>query len=105
MQQVAPPALARPRQVGDFVAQSGGDQDPPSPQGHPVGQPDLEPGIARGRDPGEAVEFDTLTPHWFGSSGLGPVEVLSIFGRPGERMRMRSAAAARSAVPADPRVG
>ncbi len=54
---------------------------------------------------GEAVEFDTLTPHWFGSSGLGPVEVLSIFGRPGERMRMRSAAPTRNAVPADPRVG
>lgn len=54
---------------------------------------------------GEAVEFDTLTPHWFGSSGSGPVEVLSIFGRPGERMRMRSAATTRNPVPADPRVG
>ena len=35
---------------------------------------------------GEAAEFDTLVPHWFGSTGEGPAEVLSIFGRPGERM-------------------
>src|SRR5690242_17662565 len=35
---------------------------------------------------GEAVEFDTRLPHWFGSAGDGPAEVLSIFGRPGERM-------------------
>lgn len=35
---------------------------------------------------GEAAEFDTLVPHWFGSTGDGPAEVLSIFGRPGERM-------------------
>jgi mannose-6-phosphate isomerase-like protein (cupin superfamily) len=37
---------------------------------------------------GEAVEFDTLVPHWFGSTGDGPAEVLSIFGRPGERMQV-----------------
>ena len=37
---------------------------------------------------GEAVEFDTQVPHWFGSTGDGPAEVLSIFGRPGERMHM-----------------
>jgi transcriptional regulator with XRE-family HTH domain len=36
---------------------------------------------------GEAAEFDTMIPHWFGSAGDGPAEVLSIFGRPGERMR------------------
>ncbi|WP_082599270.1 helix-turn-helix domain-containing protein [Nocardioides sp. Root151] len=35
---------------------------------------------------GEAAEFDTLVPHWFGSTGEGPAEVLSIFGRPGERV-------------------
>jgi transcriptional regulator with XRE-family HTH domain len=40
--------------------------------------------------PGEAVEFDTTLPHWFGSAGNGPAEVLSIFGRPGERMHVRS---------------
>jgi len=41
---------------------------------------------------GEAAEFDTQTPHWFGSTGEGPAEVLSIFGRPGERMHLRSTA-------------
>jgi transcriptional regulator with XRE-family HTH domain len=39
---------------------------------------------------GEAVEFETQVPHWFGSAGDGPAEVLSIFGRPGERMHVRS---------------
>ncbi len=34
---------------------------------------------------GEAAEFDTGVPHWFGSAGEGPVELLSVFGRPGER--------------------
>ena len=38
---------------------------------------------------GEVVEFDTRLPHWFGSNGEGPAEVLSIFGRPGERMHVR----------------
>ena len=38
-------------------------------------------------DRGEVVEFDTRTPHWFGSTGEGPAEVLSLYGRPGERMR------------------
>lgn len=37
---------------------------------------------------GEAAEFDTQVPHWFGSTGDGPAEVLSIFGRLGERMHM-----------------
>jgi transcriptional regulator with XRE-family HTH domain len=37
---------------------------------------------------GEAAEFDTQVPHWFGSTGEGPAEVLSIFGRPGERMHL-----------------
>ena len=40
--------------------------------------------------PGEAAEFDTRVPHWFGSTGEGPAEVLSIFGRPGERMLVRA---------------
>ncbi len=40
--------------------------------------------------PGEAADFDTRVPHWFGSAGEGPAEVLSIFGRPGERMHVRS---------------
>jgi len=41
-------------------------------------------------DAGEAADFDTQVPHWFGSTGDGPAEVLSIFGRPGERMQVRT---------------
>src|SRR3954467_14717359 len=41
-------------------------------------------------DAGEAAEFDTRLPHWFGSTGEGGGEVLSIFGRPGERMHVRA---------------
>ena len=40
---------------------------------------------------GEVAEFDTRVPHWFGSAGDGPAEVLSIFGRPGERMHVHAA--------------
>ncbi|MFG2026790.1 helix-turn-helix domain-containing protein [Streptomyces sp. NPDC048825] len=40
--------------------------------------------------PGEAAEFDTRVPHWFGSTGDGPVEFLSIFGPQGERMHVRA---------------
>jgi transcriptional regulator with XRE-family HTH domain len=40
--------------------------------------------------PGEVAEFDTLVPHWFGSTGTEPAEILSIFGRPGERMTVRT---------------
>ncbi|WP_088286395.1 helix-turn-helix domain-containing protein [Kineosporia sp. A_224] len=50
-----------------------------------LGDEDLSLGV------GEAVEFDTQVPHWFGSAGEGPVEVLSIFGRPGERVLLRGA--------------
>ncbi len=39
---------------------------------------------------GEAAEFDTQIPHWFGSTGGGRAEVLSIFGRPGERTLVRA---------------
>ncbi len=49
-----------------------------------LGDQDLVLGV------GEAAEFDTQLPHWFGSTGEGPAEVLSIFGRPGERMHVRS---------------
>jgi quercetin dioxygenase-like cupin family protein len=34
---------------------------------------------------GEVAEFDTTVPHWFGSTGQEPAEILSIFARPGER--------------------
>lgn len=40
--------------------------------------------------PGEVVEFDTHTPHWFGSTGDGPAEVLLLFGPQGERMHARA---------------
>ena len=39
---------------------------------------------------GEAAEFDTRLPHWFGSTGAGPVEVLNILGPQGERIHMRA---------------
>ena len=41
--------------------------------------------------PGEVAEFDTQMPHWFGSTGDGPAEVLSIFGRHGERAHLHEA--------------
>ncbi len=47
-----------------------------------LGDRDLVLGI------GEVAEFDTTVPHWFGSTGAGPAEVLSLFGRPGERMHV-----------------
>ena len=40
--------------------------------------------------PGEVAAFDTKVPHWFGSTGDEPAEILSIFGRPGERMTFRT---------------
>ena len=40
--------------------------------------------------PGEAAEFDTRVPHWFGSTGEGAVEFLSLFGPQGERMHVRA---------------
>ena len=41
--------------------------------------------------PGEAAEFDTRTPHWFGPAGDEPIEILSLHGSHGERMRIRAA--------------
>ncbi|QVQ51371.1 helix-turn-helix transcriptional regulator [Spiractinospora alimapuensis] len=38
---------------------------------------------------GEAAEFDTRTPHWFGATSSGPVEYLSLVGRQGERAHIR----------------
>lgn len=40
--------------------------------------------------PGEAAEFDTHVPHWFGRSDRGSVEVLSLFGTQGERAHLRA---------------
>ena len=39
--------------------------------------------------PGEAVEFSTWTPHWFGVVD-GPVEALAIFGPHGERLHVQT---------------
>lgn len=41
--------------------------------------------------PGEAAEFDTRTPHWFGATGAGPVEFLSLIGKQGQRAHVRAA--------------
>jgi transcriptional regulator with XRE-family HTH domain len=39
---------------------------------------------------GEAAEFDTRVPHWFGNAGPEPAEVLVLFGPQGERMHVRA---------------
>jgi transcriptional regulator with XRE-family HTH domain len=39
-------------------------------------------------EPGDAVEFSTWTPHWFGALE-GPVELILIVGPQGERMHLR----------------
>lgn len=38
---------------------------------------------------GEAAEFDTRRPHWFGSATTRSAEILSLFGRQGERVHLR----------------
>jgi transcriptional regulator with XRE-family HTH domain len=40
--------------------------------------------------PGEAAEFDTSTPHWFGAADDEEVEFLSLFGKQGERVHLRA---------------
>jgi transcriptional regulator with XRE-family HTH domain len=40
--------------------------------------------------PGEVAEFDTHTPHWFGSAGTNRVELLVLFGPQGERLHVRA---------------
>lgn len=40
--------------------------------------------------PGEAAEFDTHVPHWVGSAGADPVELLILFGLQGERAHVRT---------------
>jgi len=39
---------------------------------------------------GEAAEFDTRVPHWFGNAGRQAVEYLTLFGRQGERVHLRA---------------
>lgn len=40
---------------------------------------------------GQAAEFDTRTPHWFGATSAGPVEYLSLVGRHGQRAHVHAA--------------
>jgi transcriptional regulator with XRE-family HTH domain len=40
--------------------------------------------------PGEAAEFDTKTPHWFGNGGPRPAQYLTIFGPQGEKVHLRA---------------
>jgi hypothetical protein len=42
------------------------------------------------RGPDEVAEFDTGLPHWFGSAGTEPVEILRLLGRHGERHHVRA---------------
>ncbi|GGT14881.1 helix-turn-helix domain-containing protein [Streptomyces purpureus] len=51
--------------------------------------------------PGEAAEFDTRLPHWFGTTGEGAVELLSLFGRQGERMHVRARPGAKAGAGGD----
>lgn len=40
--------------------------------------------------PGDAAEFDTRVPHWFGAADVQPVEFLSLLGKQGERAHLRA---------------
>jgi transcriptional regulator with XRE-family HTH domain len=52
--------------------------------------------------PGEAAEFDTRVPHWFGpASEKEAVEFLSLFGREGQRAHLRARPAGASATSTD----
>jgi transcriptional regulator with XRE-family HTH domain len=41
-------------------------------------------------DSGDAAEFDTHTPHWFGAAGDTPAEVLLLSGGPAEQVRLKA---------------
>lgn len=86
-------------QAYKFVVPAGGAATEPAPQTHEgyewlyvlngrlrlvLGDHDLE------LSPGEAAEFDTRVPHWFGAAGCEPAEFLSLFGRQGERAHLRA---------------
>lgn len=51
--------------------------------------------------PGEAAEFDTRVPHWFGAVGNQPAEFLCLFGRQGERAHLRARPKSKSAHESD----
>jgi transcriptional regulator with XRE-family HTH domain len=42
--------------------------------------------------PGEAAEFDTRVPHWFGAAQTQPTEILALLGNQGERTHVRATA-------------
>ncbi|MGW4946214.1 helix-turn-helix domain-containing protein [Actinoplanes sp. NPDC004185] len=42
--------------------------------------------------PGEAAEFDTGVPHWIGSAGESPAELLTLIGIQGERVHLATSA-------------
>ena len=86
--------LTRPGGVQAWKIIVPADQTTPNPRSHDgfewlyvlsgrlrlvIGARDIVLGV------GEAAEFDTRVAHWFGSTGEGPVELLSVFSRPGER--------------------
>lgn len=72
-------ALAEPVNLGGVHIQSGAS----------IGI-SLAPRDVATPDSGEAAEFDTRVPHWFGDAGPEPVEFLSLFGRQGERVHLRA---------------
>lgn len=91
-------------QAYKMVLPGGGARSEPDPQTHEgyewlyvlngrlrviLGEHDLVLG------PGEAAEFDTRVPHWFGTADEESVEVLSLFGRQGERAHLRARPKAR----------
>ncbi|WP_133742969.1 helix-turn-helix domain-containing protein [Actinorugispora endophytica] len=86
-------------QAYKLVIPAGGGEDGPEPQTHEgyewvyvlngrlrlvLGDQDLV------LKPGEAAEFDTHVPHWLGSAGAEPVELLVLFGQQGERAHLRA---------------
>lgn len=98
---VAIPLTRRPGgiQAYKFVRPTGNDEVVPDPRTHEghdwvyvlngtlrlvLGDQDLR------LSAGEAAEFDTRTPHWFGATSAGPVEYLSLIGRQGERAHIRA---------------
>jgi transcriptional regulator with XRE-family HTH domain len=106
--------LTRPGGVQAWKIVVPASQSRPSPRGHDgfewlyvlagrmrliLGDQDLVLGV------GEAAEFDTQVPHWFGSTGEEPAEVLSVFGRPGERMLVRASSISDPEPHLDPHLG
>jgi hypothetical protein len=56
-----------------------------------LGDHDLVRGV------GEAAEFDTHVPHWFGSTGDQPAGNLSMFGPQGEHAHARARSVSKKA--------